>query len=180
MKRDREEDEYNYNLKREREISNNKWEDEKKSREKKLADSEAEIKKKLDDIKANEQYVKDLEKQVVGISDLLLKEYEKGKKDVSNILNKEHKYEIDLLSKDFQNKIDRQSDKIESLKLEIKQVLDLNTSLQESLDKAYAQIKEMATKTVEATGGVKIIGNNHNEQRLVFNLFSCVIETENL
>ena len=27
------------------------------------------------------------------------------------------------------------------------------------MDKAYAEIKELATKTVEATNGVKILGN---------------------
>ena len=38
-------------------------------------------------------------------------------------------------------------------------------SLQEKLDQAYNQIKEMATKTVEATGGVKILGNNGNDTK---------------
>ncbi len=32
--------------------------------------------------------------------------------------------------------------------------------MQEKLDQAYSQIKEMATKTVESTGGVMILGNN--------------------
>ena len=31
------------------------------------------------------------------------------------------------------------------------------------MDKAYVEIKELATKTVEATGGVKILGNNQSE-----------------
>ena len=35
--------------------------------------------------------------------------------------------------------------------------------MQNKLDQAYNQIKEMATKTVEATGGVKILGNNTSE-----------------
>ena len=37
--------------------------------------------------------------------------------------------------------------------------------MQNKLNQAYNQIKEMATKTVEATGGVKIIGNNGNETK---------------
>ena len=37
----------------------------------------------------------------------------------------------------------------------------MNNSLQEKLDKAYAEIKDMATRTVEANGGVKILGNNN-------------------
>ena len=38
-------------------------------------------------------------------------------------------------------------------------------SLQNKLEQEYNQIKEMVTKTVEATGGVKILGNNANENK---------------
>ena len=31
------------------------------------------------------------------------------------------------------------------------------------MDKAYIELKELATKTVESAGGVKIIGNNGSE-----------------
>ena len=68
-----------------------------------------------------------------------------------------------MLKKDFQNTIDRQNDKIESLKEELEKVNTEKEALQNKLDQAYHQIKEMATKTVEATGGVKILGNNSNE-----------------
>ena len=70
---------------------------------------------------------------------------------------------INLLKKDYINQIDRQNDKIEALKEEIANVNNLNNKLQEKMDKAYAQIKELATKTVESAGGVKIIGNNQGE-----------------
>jgi hypothetical protein len=36
-------------------------------------------------------------------------------------------------------------------------------AIQNKLDQAYSQIKEMATKTVEATGGLKILANNSND-----------------
>ena len=38
-------------------------------------------------------------------------------------------------------------------------------AMQAKLDQAYNQIKEMATKTVEATGGVKILGNNGSDTK---------------
>ena len=38
-------------------------------------------------------------------------------------------------------------------------------AMQAKLDEAYNQIKEMATKTVEATGGVKISGNNGSDTK---------------
>ena len=68
-----------------------------------------------------------------------------------------------MLSKDYKNTIDRQEDKIESLKEEVEKLTSLNTALQEKMYEAYAQIKELVTETVEANGGVKILGNNSTE-----------------
>lgn len=161
--REREVEEYNYKIKREREISNNKWEDEKEERENNLAKKEVEINRLLEEAEANAENVKKLEKQVDDIPGLLKNEYERGRKEATNELTKEHKYTTELLKKDFQNTIDRQNDKIESLKEEVKKTNEENNSLQGKLDQAYIQIKEMATKTVEATGGVKILGNNAND-----------------
>lgn len=163
VERDRENEEYNYKLKREREISNNKWEDEKAERENDLAKKETEVKELLESAKANEEYLKDLENKVNEIPTLLEKEYVRGKKEATTELEKEHKYETELLKKDFQNTIDRQNDKIESLQEEVKKSNSEKEALQGKLDQAYNQIKEMATKTVEATGGVKILGNSAND-----------------
>ena len=165
MERDREVEEYNYKLKREREISNNKWEDEKFQRENELSKKEAEVTILLEDAKSDVEHIKDLENKVDEIPALLEKEYAKGKKDATNELEKEHKYATELLKKDFQNTIDRQNDKIISLKEELEKSNMEKNALQEKLDQAYNQIKEMATKTVEATGGVKILGNNANDMK---------------
>ncbi len=163
--RDREEEEYNYKTKRERELANNAWEDEKKVRENNLKLMEDEAKRLLNDAKEKESYLLDLEKQVANFPKSLESEYEKGKKDAVTMLEKEHKYEIEMLKKDFQNTIDRQKDKIESLNEEIKKANDINVSLQEKMDKAYAELKELATKTVEANGGLKIISNNQTDNK---------------
>ena len=163
IERDRELEEYNYKTKREREISNNKWEDEKKEREINLAKKESELNKLLDEASENAEHLKELEDKVKDIPDLLEKEYNRGKKEITEELKKEHNYEIELLKKDFQNTIDRQNDKILALQEIVKKSDEEKNSLQNKLDQAYNQIKEMATKTVEATGGVKILGNNSAE-----------------
>lgn len=64
------------------------------------------------------------------------------------------------MSKNFQNQIDSQFNKISSLIEKLTQIYEINLFLQDKLDKAYLQIKDMVTKIVEATGGVKIIGSN--------------------
>ena len=104
-----------------------------------------------------------MEDKVNEITDLLQKEYERGKKEATAEIQKDNKFATELLKKDFQNTIDRQNDKIESLKEDIEKANKEKESLQSKLDQAYSQIKEMATKTVEATGGVKILGNNSGE-----------------
>lgn len=165
MERDREVEEYNYKTKREREISNNQWEDEKIKREKLLSEKEQKAQELLQKAEENAEHIKELENKVNEIPNLLCNEYAKGKADATCELQKENKYSIELLKKDFQNTIDRQNDKIESLKEELQKCNSEKDSLQNKLDKAYTQIKEMATKTVEATGGVKIIGNNNDTNK---------------
>lgn len=165
LEREREQEEYNYKTKREREISNNKWEDEKKVRESNLKLQEQETKRLLDEAKENANNMKDLEKKVNEIPTLLEKEYIRGRKEATLELEKENKYTTELLKKDYQSIIDRQEDKINALKEELEKYQQLNSSLQEKMDKAYVEIKELATKTVEATGGVKIIGNNQNDNK---------------
>lgn len=161
--RDREREEYEYKTKREREISNNKWEDEKAQRESQLAQKEIELQKLLQNAEENAEHIKELENQVNDIPKLLEAEYAKGKKETTIELQKEYKYETEILKKDLQNTIDRQNDKIESLKEELEKNIKEKEQLQNSLYAAYIQIKDIASATVEATGGVKIIGSSSSD-----------------
>ena len=160
MERERENEEYNYKLKREREISNNKWEDEKAEREKELAKKELDVQALLEETEAKMENIKDLEGKVEGMPAQLEKEYARGRKEATAEIEKENKYATELLKKDYESTIERQKDKIEALNIEIEKMNNEKIAMQEKLDKAYNQIKELATKTVEATGGVKILGNN--------------------
>ena len=158
--REREIEEYSYNLKRERQLDKNKWEDEKKLREDNLKNKEKEANLLLEDLKQREKNINELEKKVGEIPIIMDKEYQKGMQDAKKEIEKENEYKVELLKKDYQNKIDRQEDKINSLNSEIEKLNTLNASLQEKVDKAYSELKELASKTVEANGGVKILGNN--------------------
>ncbi|MBP3284477.1 MAG: hypothetical protein J6M02_03140 [Clostridia bacterium] len=87
----------------------------------------------------------------------LQEEYERAKKEVSKDLNKEFEYKTALAEKDYANTTDRLNDKIEALTKKLEKSNQLNVTLQEKLDKAYIEIKELATKTVETAGTVKFI-----------------------
>ena len=164
--RERENEEYSYKIKREREISNNKWEDEKAAREKELTKKETEIETLHAEAEAKAEHIKELESKVNEMPIKLENEYIRGKREATAEIEKENKYTIELLKKDYESTIERQKDKIETLKEEVEKINSEKVLMQEKLDQAYNQIKEMATKTVEAAGGVKILGNNGNDAKM--------------
>lgn len=133
--------------------------------EKELSKKETEIKELLEEAEAKAEHIKELEIKVNEMPMQLEKEYARGKKEATTEIEKENKYTIELLKKDYENTIERQNDKIAILKEEIEKANVEKIAMQEKLDQAYNQIKEMATKTVEATGGVKILGNNGNDTK---------------
>ena len=163
IEREREQEEYNYKIKRERQIDNNNWQDEKQKREKELEEKETKTMELLEEVEDKKEHLEELEKKVEEIPELLKSEYERGAKEKEEEIKKENKFTTELLKKDYQNTIDRQKDKIDSLVEELNKSNEEKKAIQEKLDQAYTQIKDMATKTVEATGGVKILGNNNSD-----------------
>ena len=117
----------------------------------------------LEEAEDKKEHLEELEQKVEEIPELLKNEYERGAKEKEEEIKKENKFTTELLKKDYQNTIDRQKDKIDSLVEELNKSNEEKKAIQEKLDQAYTQIKDMATKTVEATGGVKILGNNNSD-----------------
>ena len=165
LEREREIEEYNYKQKREREIENNNWKDEKTKREETLTKKENEAKALLKEVTEKNDYIKELETKVNDIPKTLEKEYERGKEETTKELAKEYEHKIALSGKDYESTTNRLNDKIESITTELTKSTKLNLTLQEKLDNAYVEIKELATKTVESSSGVKIISNAQGENK---------------
>jgi septal ring factor EnvC (AmiA/AmiB activator) len=72
-------------------------------------------------------------------------------------LRREFEYKSALSEKDYKNTAERLDDKIKYLEKELDTANKSVATLQNKLDKAYAEIRELATKTVESASGVKII-----------------------
>lgn len=161
IERERENEEYTYRLKRERERENNSWEDEKTKRELELAKKEQDIDALYNEANSKIEYLKELEEKVSKIPELLRAEYERGKNEIEEKLNIEYEHQRILSQKDYESAINRQKDKIEALNNELSKAIKQIGNLQEKLDNAYMEIKELATKTVESASGVRIIGNNN-------------------
>lgn len=75
-------------------------------------------------------------------------------------------HKLELASKDYSNTISQLEYKVESLTQELGKAHTLASSLQNKLDKAYAEMRDLATKTVETSGGVRFIQNPPAEKQL--------------
>jgi len=157
MERTREAEEYQYNNKREREKENNAWEDEKIARESALSKKETQAQGILTEAEAKAQHIASLESKVEGIPALVEAEKKSAVDLAVSQIVKEYEHKTALADKDFQNTLMRQNDKIAYLEKELDVLNKTNTNLQDKLDKAYTELRELATKTVESASGVKII-----------------------
>ena len=108
---------------------------------------------KLAEATAKTEYINELEQKVNSVLDTI-----KAERESAAALNLAHDHKLALLEKDYQNNIERQKDKNTYLEKEIAVLNAANTALQTKLDKAYAELRELATKTVESASGVKIVG----------------------
>ncbi|MCL2377748.1 MAG: hypothetical protein FWC77_01325 [Defluviitaleaceae bacterium] len=165
LDRTREAEEHQYNLKRVRDKENNTWEDEKAARETALQKVENAATDILALAEAKAEYIKSMEEKVDGIPALIESEKAAAVKAAITELTREHEYKTALTSKDYQNNLARNEDRVAYLEKELDVLNKANTALQNKLDKAYAELRELATKTVESASGVKIIGSAGDSQQ---------------
>ena len=161
LTRSREEDEYTYNLKRSRKAENDKWEDEKAAREKILELRETAALEKETELNAKADHVKELEAKVEEIPTLIAAATEEGIKKAD--ADKSNAFEVRALKKDAEYQKQLLEDKNERLAEDLANARAEKVELQQKLDDAYAQMRELAAKTVESTGGVKIL-NGQTQQ----------------
>ncbi|MDR1060478.1 MAG: hypothetical protein LBL83_04535 [Clostridiales bacterium] len=163
LDRTRESEEYQYNLVRKREKENNAWADEKAARELDLSRREERAAALLAEADGKTEYIRSLEEKVNGIPELLESAKAAEAAKTSEALRREHEYKTTLAEKDYQSAIARAEDKAAYLGKELDGANKSVAALQNKLDKAYTEMRDLATKTVESAGGVKIIGNTENK-----------------
>ena len=156
--RTREQEEYDYNTKRSREKHENAWADEKTNRETALAKKEEQAAALLAEAESKSEYIKTLESKVESIPQLLESEKKAAVDAVTASIIRDHEHKAALIEKDYESTIARLKDQIAYMEKEIELTNKTNNALQNKLDKAYAEMKELATKTVESASGVKILG----------------------
>ena len=159
VERTRENEEYQYNLTRTREKENNAWLDEKAARESELQKREARIAELLADAESKAEYIRSIEEKSANVPALIESERQSAVAAATELLEQEHGHQAALAEMESKNAVARLEDKAAFLE---KQLTGSNKAvdiLQGKLDKAYSEMRDLAAKTVESTGGLKIIGN---------------------
>lgn len=160
--RKREQEEYTYTLNRTRKQEEDAWEDKKAIREKELADKEKEISNSLDymrELEGKVQLLTDqLEASKLDIETARTEGYNKGKSDA----DKSNAFEVRELKTKNEYEQKALQDRISHLESNLTSVTEANVILQDKLDSAYAQMKELASETVKSSGGVKILDRENN------------------
>lgn len=162
QEREREEEEYTYTRDRARKIAEDKWADEAAEKRKELEMWEESLMVREDEITNKEDSVAELEQKVTEIPTLLESAtssgYEKGKADAGK------SWGFEKRSIEQKNEYEQKAlhDKVERLETDLTEAKDTIATLQEKLDSAYSQMRELATDTVKSNGGVKILDRENS------------------
>ena len=159
--RSREEEEYQYNLKLARKKDQDQYDQKKTALEKELAQRkesfESEINAREQSVSAAEKELAELRTKAENFPSELDLAVQAAIKNTTAQLEKDHKFEKQLLLKDHEGEIKLKSQQIESLLSKIK---DLETQLKQAYSKAEnaeSNSKEITLKAIQSSGQIKII-----------------------
>jgi len=165
QERSREQEEYTYKLQRSREKDNNSWDDEKAARELEMTKREEKLATSIKEIDEKAGYIKELEEKVKEMPDKIEAEKKTACDALAGAMAKKYEHKMALAEKDSSATIGRLEDKVSYIERELDVANKSNETLQSKLDKAYSELRELATKTVESASGVKLIGTASNQDK---------------
>lgn len=159
----REQAEYDYNLKRSRKQA-------KEDREKIIFNRKKELQLKEDTIKEQKQIcldklkeIDDLQAKVDSIPTLIENAKLEGATQKEKELGKDYGYKSAMAKKDNDNQIANLQDEYNRLESKYQQLVNEKIALSNKLDKCYAESRQLATDTVKSTGGINILNaDNQN------------------
>ncbi|MBS5083216.1 MAG: hypothetical protein KH031_24030 [Clostridiales bacterium] len=162
--RQRAEEEYSYNLRRQRKLENDTWEDEKAAREKELAINEKIVAEKEAMLDEELEKIETLKGQVSHIPVMLEEAKEEGVKKGKADADKSHVFEVRSLKQQYEYEQKLATDKIQRLEAAAEEAKNKIAELQNKLDNAYIKMNELATNTVQANGGVRILTSDNDKK----------------
>lgn len=158
--RQRENEEYAYNLKRIRDKENDVWEDEKATRERILADKEAAVALREADAEVKCSKFEAQEAEIETLKAEIKATYEKGVKDGEAQAEKVTAIKIAKANQECEFKVSVAEAKVESLTASNAELKAQANELQGKLDAASTRVQEMAIKVAE-NSGVRMLESNN-------------------
>lgn len=111
-----------------------------------------------------EEYIASLEEYRDQVPDMIEEARQEGIDKGNADANKSNAFEVRALKQENEYQVKILQDRNERLESEIARKDETFANLQTKLDEAYSQMRDLATKTVESTGGVKILNGSTNTQ----------------
>lgn len=159
QERQREEEEYGYNLTRQRKIENDRWEDEKSEREKILTAKEEAANNMFAEAEARLDELEELREKVAEIPELIANAEKEAKELGQKEAAKECGYKKTMYEKEKEYEIAKLEDKASMLEEKLALEESKVVALQEKLDEAYSKMNTLASDTVKANGAVRIVSS---------------------
>ena len=159
QERQREEEEYGYNLTRQRKIENDRWEDEKSEREKILTAKEEAANNMFAEAEARLDELEELREKVAEIPELIANAEKEAKELGQKEAAKEYGYKKTMYEKEKEYEIAKLEDKVSMLEEKLGLEESKTATLQSKLDDAYSRMNALASETVKANGAVRIVSS---------------------
>ena len=138
-------------------MDEDQWADEKNARESTMAELEASVMSRASAVSEREEKLDEMEAQIKAIPDLIEEARQEGIKKGKADAEKSHLFEKRHMETEFSYQKKDLEGQVERLEADLAAEKALSTSLQNKLDGAYAQMRELAADTVKSNGGVKIL-----------------------
>lgn len=155
--RAREEEEYVYSRDRARKLEEDRWADEKNRRMIEMDELEASVISREEAVSMREEKLDEMEAKINAVPNMVEEARQEGIKKGKSDAEKSHVFEKRQLETEFNYQKKDLEGQVERLKTDLAAEKALTASLQEKLDGAYAQMRDLAADTVKSNGGVKIL-----------------------
>lgn len=158
--RNRENDEYAYDLKKAHKLDADMWSDEKAKRKAEIQAEADAVKAREEAVASREKEIKDMEEKIAAFPAELEAAKEEAAKSAKDKAEKSFAFEKRYIETEKKHAEEMSAAKIENLTSQVEDLIKKNMELSEKLDAAYDKMKEMATATVQAGATVKVVSSN--------------------
>lgn len=159
-KRNREKDEYDYNLKMDRKADADTWAEEKEKREAEIQAKDDAVTEREEAIAAKEEEIQAMKAEIEAFPDKLAEAKEDAAKEAKAKADKSFAFEKRALESEKKHAEEMADARIKNLESQVEALTQSNAELSNKLDAAYAQMKDMATATVQAGATVKVVSSD--------------------